>query len=343
VTFSPIETERLLIRAVQADDAAALHARRNDPEVAWLGDWTTPFPDGSARSLVDGVAKMDGPQPDEWWMATIVEPETGQIIGDLAVLLNRGGRSAEIGYTLDSSVWGNGYATEAVDALVDRLFESSALTRISASLNPENVASAMVLERTGFVYEGHTRLSHWVGDANTDDWIYGLTREDRQTWKSRPRTPPQDLRLDPITEDTMYDVLRLRTHKTQESFVAPMAYSYADALFPEVVDGAPVVPWMRAVVADEEIVGFVMLAITTEHHPEPYLWRLLIDRLHQRRGIGGGVIDLIARECRARGDRTLLTSWEEGRGSPAPFYIKHGFETTGRIVDEETEARLVLA
>jgi hypothetical protein len=36
----------------------------------------------------------------------------------------------------------------------------------------------------------------------------------------------------------------------------------------------------------------------------------------------------------------LLTSWGEGRGSPGPFYQGYGFETTGRIVDEETEARL---
>jgi diamine N-acetyltransferase len=96
---------------------------------------------------------------------------------------------------------------------------------------------------------------------------------------------------------------------------------------------------MRAVVADGDIVGFVMLAITTEHHPEPFLWRLLVDRLHQRRGIGGRVLDLIVEECRRMGDRTLLTSWGEGKGSPRPFYLSHGFEPTGRSVDGETEGR----
>jgi hypothetical protein len=39
------------------------------------------------------------------------------------------------------------------------------------------------------------------------------------------------------------------------------------------------------------------------------------------------------------GDSTLLTSWVEGRGSPRPFYLRNGFEPTGKIVDEETEAR----
>jgi GNAT superfamily N-acetyltransferase len=118
-----------------------------------------------------------------------------------------------------------------------------------------------------------------------------------------------------------------------------MGWSFTDALFPEVVSGAPVVPWMRAIVADGEIVGFVMLALRTEHHPEPYLWRFLIDRLHQRRGIGKRALDLVEDEVRSMGDSTLLVSWVEGKGSPGPMYIKRGYEPTGRIVDGETEAR----
>ena len=145
-----------------------------------------------------------------------------------------------------------------------------------------------------------------------------------------------------ITVDNERVVSRLKTHKTQESFVAPMAWSFTDALFPEVVDGAPVVPWMRAVVADGEIVGFVMVALSTEAHPEPFLWRLLIDRMHQRRGIGARALDLVADDCRARGDRSLLTSWTEGKGSPRDFYLRYGFEPTGRVVDGETEARIEL-
>jgi diamine N-acetyltransferase len=100
---------------------------------------------------------------------------------------------------------------------------------------------------------------------------------------------------------------------------------------------------MRAVVADDEIVGFVMLALRTEHHPEPYLWRLLIDRLHPRRGIGRRALDLVEDEVRSMGDSSLLVSWVEGKGSPGPMYVERGYEPTGRIVDGETEARKQLA
>jgi diamine N-acetyltransferase len=42
------------------------------------------------------------------------------------------------------------------------------------------------------------------------------------------------------------------------------------------------------------------------------------------------------------GDRALLTSWGEGKGSPRGFYLAHGFVPTGNLVDDETEGRLAL-
>ena len=169
-----------------------------------------------------------------------------------------------------------------------------------------------------------------------------MTRPDWDAWRQRPRTAPDDVRLVPVTLENRAAVLALRTHHSQQAFVAPMLQSFADALLPEVIDGAPVVPWMRAIEADGVIVGFAMLALTTPHHPEPFLWRLLIDRMHQRRGIASRALELVADECRELGDATLLVSWGEGRGSPRDFYLAHGFEPTGRVVDGETEARAQL-
>ncbi len=282
---------------------------------------------------------MAGPESDTWWMATVCERAGGTVIGDLAVQLTWEGRSAEIGYSLAAEHWGRGYAVEAVEALVGWLFERLGVHRVSASTHPDNRASAMVLERVGMLYEGRTRGSFWVADVNSDDKLYGMLRADWEAWRDRRRTPPAEVRLDEIDATSALVVAKVATHRSQRAFVAPMEWSFADALFPEVVDGAPLVPWMRSVVADGEIVGFVMLALVTEHHPEPYLWRLLIDRLHQRRGIGDRVLDLITAECRAMGHETLTVSWAEGKGSPRSFYEARGFEPTGRIVDGETEAR----
>jgi RimJ/RimL family protein N-acetyltransferase len=337
--FTPIRTERLLIRPFQPGDLAGYFARRNDPDVARYQDWELPYPMARAEKVVSAVVAMDGPENDKWWMAVVCDPATGEVLGDVGTKLSWQGRSAEVGYTFAKKHWGRGYASEAVGALVAYLFDELDVTRVFGMLHPDNPASAMVLERTGFLFEGETKSSFWVGNELSDDWIYGMTRPDWEAWRDRPRQPPDVVRLVEVTTENEAVVSGLSTHRTQEEFVAPMLRSFADALFPEVVDGAPVVPWMRAVVADETIVGFVMLALTTDKHPEPFLWRLLIDRLHQRRGIGSTALELVGAECVAMGDQTLLTSWGEGKGSPRPFYLAHGFVPTGKSIDDETEGR----
>jgi RimJ/RimL family protein N-acetyltransferase len=275
-------------------------------------------------------------------MITIVRRDDGEVIGDLALRLGWGGRSAEVGYTLSSAFWGCGYATEALDSLVDWLFTNPELTRVHAMLHPDNIASAGVLERTGFLFEGRTRLSYWVGEDNSDDLLYGLTRTDREAWQGRPRHVPADARFVEIDQASYEATTELSTHKSQERLVRPVLISMADALYPEIVDGEPSVPWIRGVEADGELVGVVPMAESTAAHAEPELWRFLIDRLHQRRGIGRRVLDLVVEHCRSRGDDTLLVHWGEGPGSPRPFYEAFGFVPTGAVRQGETEARLTL-
>ncbi len=315
--FEPLRTERLLLRPMRTDDAAPIAARRSDPDVARYQNWTTPYPLERAQTMVAEIVAMDGPVDDEWWMLTIADPDDTIVLGDLVVHLTWHGRTAEIGYTLARDAWGNGYAVEAATALVRYLFDDLGVTRVEAMLHPDNPASAMVLERSACCSRATPRSSFWVGDENSDDWIYGMIRDDWEAWRDRPRHPPTAVRFVEITADNYSEVGATRHPPVAATVRRPVRASFADAMFPEVVDGAPLVPWMRAIEADGELVGFVMVALTTEAHPEPYLWRLLVDRMHQRRGIGRAALDLVVEQCRAWGDRSLLTSWMPGRGRPS--------------------------
>jgi len=340
LVFESIRTARLVLRPMRPEDAVGLHERRNDPEVSRYQDWVLPYPLEKAQQVVGDIAAMDGPTDGQWWMLSVTDSETDEVLGDLALFMSNQGRTAEVGYTFTAKHWGNGYAAEAVGALVARLFEAFGVTRVSGMLHPENRPSAMVLERTGFVFEGHTRLSDWVADDNTDDLIYGLTREDWESWRDRPRNPPAEVRLVELTTGNRQDVLDLRTHHSQRAFVAPMANSLSEALIPPVEGGSILQPWFRAVEADGGVVGFLMLGFPTDG--EPFLWRLLIDRMHQHRGIAAAALALVGVEVKAMGHPTYLTSWIEGRGSPGPFYIGLGFELTGEIIHGETVARITL-
>jgi len=340
--FEPIVTERLRLRRPVASDLGALVARRNDPDVAKYQDWTVPWPEDRARIVLAELGRIPEPVDDDWWMLTVETLDEAQIIGDVSVRLQWNGRAAEIGYTVARDHWGNGYASEAAGGLVDWLFSDPKRTRIGATLHPDNHRSARVVERLGFVHEGHTRRSWWVGDENTDDWIYGITRDDYEAWRVRPTGPPGHVVLEEITWDLVRPVIALSTHKSQERMVSPNAVSLAEASLPEPYGGKPVTPWPRAIVADGELVGFVMLDTAAEGGGRPYLWRLMIDRRHQRRGIGRRVLDLVVDVVRSWGHHELDVSYVPGVGSPEPLYLGYGFVATGNIIDGEIEARLEL-
>jgi GNAT superfamily N-acetyltransferase len=82
-----------------------------------------------------------------------------------------------------------------------------------------------------------------------------------------------------------------------------------------------------------------MLAVPDAERSEPYLWRLLIDRMHQRRGVATMAMGLVEAQVAEWGHDSMGTSWVPGRGSPEPFYRARGYEPTGDVDDGEMEAR----
>ncbi|MER7816438.1 GNAT family N-acetyltransferase [Streptomyces sp. NPDC096153] len=152
------------------------------------------------------------------------------------------------------------------------------------------------------------------------------------------RSPHVHLRE--ITDDNRDAVRALRVRGDQKQFVASVSKSLKEAAkTPEAR------PWFRAVYRDDEPVGFVMLAWRPPGGPyrgRHFLWRFLVDKRHQRRGVGREALAQIAALVRADGGTELLTSYEPGDGEPWPFYRKLGFEPTGDIDDGEIVLRLTL-
>jgi ribosomal protein S18 acetylase RimI-like enzyme len=268
---------------------------------------------------------------------------TDQLLGDISVRLEWNGRAAEIGFTLAPDSRSKGIAFEAANRVIEHLFNDLGVQRLHASLHPDNYDSMSLLERLGFIYEGTARQAYWVGDICTDDPLFGMLRSDWESWHARPRHRPELVELVEVTHVNRDTVFKLTTHRSQERFVTPMRWSAADALVPDEDDnGGASVPWFRAIVADGDIVGFVMIGESTATAPDPFLWRLLIDRCHQRRGIGWRVLDQLTAMRRERGDTQLLVSWSVGKGGPEPMYLRYGFVPTGEMYDDEVVGALTL-
>ena len=336
----PIRTARLTVRLMRAADAEALAAYRNDPEVAKHQLWDLPYTLERARAAVTADDVDDFAAGMHENLAIELD---GTVIGDVYVGLEETGKSAEIGFTIDRRFQGRGYATEAAAAVVERLFDEIGVTRVYGELDPVNVASQRTLEAIGLIYEGVTKLSFlWRGEW-TDNMSYAATAEEFAAWRNRPRTPPAEVRLVELTHENHRRYAEVRTHHSQESFVSTVARSYGDALFPSIDEaGHPTLPWLRGIEADGEPVGFVMTAEPGPSDPYPYVWRLLVDRLHQRRGIGSTALRQVLDRWRAAGHEAALVSWVDGPGSPRPMYEALGFVPTGVVEHGETQARLTL-
>lgn len=337
----PLRTARLSLRIMQPRDAATLAGYRGDAEIARYQTWPMPFTVDHARAMLADQVGVTDVVPGRYVQIAI--DHNGTVVGDVGVGLNTGGTIASIGYTLDRRWQGRGFASEAAAALVDALIADTGVHRIVATLDPANHASLRVLELLGFRSEGLARAAEFTRDEWVDDLRFALLEQDRREWLGRPTSRPAAVELVEITPDNLDAVRGLETFLFQEKFVAPVATSLAQALVPPVVGGHPLLPWYRAVVADGEVVGFVMVAAVTEWHRSPYLWRLLIDRRHQHRRIGERVIGLLVESFRADGSTSMRVSWVQMPGGPQRFYERLGFKRTGVADNGEIEARLEFA
>ena len=141
-----------------------------------------------------------------------------------------------------------------------------------------------------------------------------------------------DVSLREVTAETVRTICELRPRPPGDKYVAPNAVSIAEACFDPTA-------WYRAVYANDEPVGFVMLEDDIANR-EYFLWRLMIAEGHERKGYGRRVVDLLCDYVRTRpGATELLTSWGPGDDGPERFYRRIGFEPTGEVDDGEIVAR----
>ncbi len=175
-TKLPLETARLVLRALEPGDAESLYAIFSDPEVARYGSspaWTSieeanAFVQRAITAFHDGSSLRLG----------LVRREDGRLIGQCTLFgVSEQNRRAEIGYTMASDAWGCGFMDEALRALISYGFGVLDLIRIEADIDPRNLASARSLERLGFGYEGLMRNRWIVAGEVSDTGFYGLLRE----------------------------------------------------------------------------------------------------------------------------------------------------------------------
>lgn len=151
--FPLLETERLILREITAEDGQAIYrVFSNDDVTKHYG--LTSFDDfQQAQKLIESFsANFQSKRGMRWGIE--LKGEKG-LIGTIGFnLWSPVHKRAEIGYELHPDYWGAGYASEAVAKIVDYGFQHLQLKRIGAIVFIENAASNQLLLKQGFEKEG---------------------------------------------------------------------------------------------------------------------------------------------------------------------------------------------
>ena len=146
--FAPLRTERLALRVLRAEDAAALHRLVNDWDVAkTLARVPFPYP----RALADEWIASTWAQiaaGEAWHLA--VAGEDDALLGCAGLTLDRRGGRAELGYWIGRRHWGKGLGLEAAGRLARWALDELGVSTVHASALRDNARSISVLRRLGF-------------------------------------------------------------------------------------------------------------------------------------------------------------------------------------------------
>jgi [ribosomal protein S5]-alanine N-acetyltransferase len=171
-----LSTGRLRLRQFRADDADAMHECFASPEA--MRYWNTPVhtkrieTERAVRRFIDCT-------PSYYRIWAVADAKIDRCLG--LVNYHDGhirSRRASIGYIVDPARQRQGIGAEAVSAMVDYCFGPLGLHRLQAFIDPDNIASRMLVEKLGFRYEGLLRDNLRVGDIWRNELLYALLDAD---------------------------------------------------------------------------------------------------------------------------------------------------------------------
>jgi len=146
-----IETKRLWLRWPRATDAGAIAEFVGNADVAQMtAEIPHPYPQGEAvRFILKARAENAA---GEALHLVVTQKAAGRAVVGLVSARADANKDVEIGYAMAPQVWGKGFATEAVRAMVDLIFNVTPVTRLVAKSRVVNAASRRVLEKSGFTH-----------------------------------------------------------------------------------------------------------------------------------------------------------------------------------------------
>lgn len=165
-----LETERLILRPLSVDDAAAVFQWAGDERVSAFMSYTT-------HNDIDTTVQWLGSLKDEKteWTWGFVLKETGELIGSGSIGPNKYMHGYwGIGYNIKYACWNRGYTTEAMRAVIDFAHTRLGVNKICSDHALANPASGRVMEKCGLTFHHYGEYTKLDGSETFQAKYYTL-------------------------------------------------------------------------------------------------------------------------------------------------------------------------
>jgi ribosomal-protein-alanine N-acetyltransferase len=170
--FPELSTERLLLRKMKTEDAPEIFFLRSDQTIL---QYLSKEPAKEISEAEDFISRIntdiDHNEAILWTISLKENPS--KVIGTICFwrMLKEHYR-AELGYVLSPEYWRKGFMRETILKILDYGFSTIGLHSIEARINPDNIASASLLESTGFVREAYFKEDFFRHGQFEDTAVY---------------------------------------------------------------------------------------------------------------------------------------------------------------------------
>jgi ribosomal-protein-alanine N-acetyltransferase len=165
-----ITTKRLLLRLFQTSDASEVTKLCNNYNI-YKNTLYLPYPYSIEDALPWIENHLDNFNNNRSYEFAITDKATGKLYGAIALTNNRKFNNGEIAYWIGEEFWGNGYATEAGEAILEFAFLEKQYHKVYARHFKSNSASGRVIQKMGMEQEGVLR-DHVMKENQYVDLIY---------------------------------------------------------------------------------------------------------------------------------------------------------------------------
>jgi [ribosomal protein S5]-alanine N-acetyltransferase len=182
-TVPTLETSRLLLRAFSQTDAPAIVALMQDGKVS-ENTLLIPHP----YTLEDATGWIES-HPERAKQAkgfsfAVILRSSGDVVGGFGIHPDLTHAHAEVGYWVGTAFWGQGFAAEAGQAIVDWAFSELSLERVHAHVFVGNTGSVRVQEKMGMTLEGRLRNYYRKNGVLIDSEMRAILRAEWEKSKA---------------------------------------------------------------------------------------------------------------------------------------------------------------